>query len=115
MSVWRQAAGLLPFPTELIGVTSSRDRATLGLYIGTMLVATAAILGQQWILVRSPALQAPDVRGTIRLTAAAIGTAAMSAALILALAVPAVGVWWLLLLVPSGLLEKQLIRRYRRT
>ncbi len=102
----------LPFPTELIGSADSTDTAAVGLYMSTLLVATAANLGQEWIITRAPELQAADIRGTLSVIPAAVTTAVLGLALALAVTVPAIGLWSLLLLIPVGVSERWISRQF---
>src|SRR5215475_14752937 len=52
--LWLLSIVFLPFPTELLGSEHGTPVIGVGLYIGTMAVSTAANLGTQWILKRSP-------------------------------------------------------------
>jgi uncharacterized membrane protein len=108
--LWLLSIVFLPFPTELIGAAGSGGEATVAIYIGTMAVTTIANLCGQWIIIRTPKLQAETVRGTMSFIPAANAAVGMTAALILAVAVPSVGLWALLVNIPAGLLEKRMMR-----
>lgn len=113
--VWLFSIVFLPFPTELLGsASSSVDPAVTGLYLGTMLVSTASGWWQRLIVVRHPELQAEEVRGTLSSQHGAIATGIMAAALIIAVALPQVGMWSLLLLFASRPIERLLDRRRPR-
>ncbi len=101
----------LPYPTEILGTTDSDSVASLTLYIGTLFVIIATNLGQQWIITRTPALQAPDVRGTLTVIPAATTTVAIVIAFVVAVSVPAIGLWSLLLLTTTGFADRWLMRR----
>jgi uncharacterized membrane protein len=110
---WLLSIAFLPFPTALVSFAGATDAAVSGLYIGTMLVTTAAGTAQQWLASRSPRLLAPGV-DALRLRASLIATATMALMLLIAVIVPPIGLWALFLLVPSGLLEAWLTRRDKR-
>jgi uncharacterized membrane protein len=110
-AVWMVSIVLLPFTTGLIGTSDSSDPATTGLYIGNMLVTSLAALTMQWHVKRTPALQSPESRGTARLTGGVVASVALTVALVLAVLVPAIGPWSLLLLAVDGFVTKALRRR----
>lgn len=101
----------LPFPTEVLGIASDRSVGNLAFYIGTLTVVTVANLAQQWIITRTPSLQAPAVRGRLTVIPAAVSAIAMCLALIVAVTVPVIGIWALLILVGSSFVEKWLLKR----
>jgi len=107
---WLFSIAFLPFPTELIS-NGIHDPTSNALYIGTILLASVAFTGQQWLVVRSPDLQVESVRGTLTFLPSVVAAGTMLVALILAVAIPAVGLYALLLLVPSGLVEGAISRR----
>ena len=109
-SVWLFCIVFIPFPTELIG----KDAGALadGLYIGTILAATAAGSVGQWILVRTPTLVSEPARGTLTLVPAITTTVAMVLAFVIAIVFPVIGLWALLLLFPAGWVE--LFYRWQR-
>ncbi len=109
--VWLVSIVFLPFPTELISAGGVSDPTSSRVYIGTMLVTSLATLGAQWLIVRSPELQAEAVRGTLSVTAVAITAVAMAVAFLIAIALPSVGLWALLALVPIGVVRRILARR----
>lgn len=95
--LWLLSLVLLPFPTQLLDTDDVDGRLTNGLYIGTMLVASASALVQQLIISRTPGVTAADA-GRMPVLPAATVTILMAAALLVAVTVPAVGLWALLLL-----------------
>jgi uncharacterized membrane protein len=109
--LWLFSIVFLPFPTELIGAGSSRDRAGLALYIGTLLATTVAGLGQQWLIVRSSALYGHGRPDDTSLVPGIVAAVSIATALVLALAVPRIGLWSLLLLLLGNLVERLLTRR----
>ena len=112
--LWLLSIVFLPLPTELIGSGHASDVATSALYIGTMVVTTIASLVQQWIIIRSPELQVEEARGTLTIVPLVVTTAVMIVALVLAVAVSAIGLWALLLLLLSGLTERVVLRAQRK-
>ncbi|MGA1836386.1 TMEM175 family protein [Herbiconiux sp. 11R-BC] len=100
--LWLLSIVFLPFPTELIAATSYESPTTCALYIGTMLVTSIAALGQQQIIIRSPELQAEQVRGTVDNLGAVVMVLLMVVAFVLGVFVPHVGLWALLVLALTG-------------
>jgi uncharacterized membrane protein len=100
---WLLCIVFIPFPTELIG----KDEGAVadGLYIGTILAATAAGSVGQWILSRTPTLVSEPARGTLSLVPAIATTVAMVVAFVIAIVFPVIGLWALLLLFPAGWVE----------
>jgi uncharacterized membrane protein len=111
-SVWLFCIVFIPFPTELIG----KDEGAVvdGLYIGTILAATAAGSVGQWILVRTPTLVSEPARGALTLVPAITTTVAMILAFVIAIVFPVIGLWALLLLFPAGWVELYYRRRRGR-
>lgn len=110
-AVWMVSIVLLPFTTSLIGTSDSSDPATTGLYIGNMLVTCLAALAMQWHVTRTPSLQTSENRGTARPTGGVVAAIALAVALGLAILVPSIGPWALLLLAVDGFVTKALRRR----
>jgi uncharacterized membrane protein len=108
--LWLLSIAFLPFPTELIGASSSKNRLTLTLYIGTMLVSTAAGALIDGVIRWTPSVHSDRLPDT-NLAQTLVTPAAMAVALIVALTVPRVGAWALLLLFPAGTIENRLARR----
>jgi uncharacterized membrane protein len=95
--LWLLSIIFLPFPTELLGAELGTPVIGVGLYIGTMVVATAANLGTQWILRRSPELLAPGTPH-VAIAPTAYAFVAMGVAFVIAITVPRIGLLALLLL-----------------
>ena len=113
-SIWLFCIVALPFPTELIGRTAGQGSVGDGLYIGTMLVASAAGLAGQWILLRTPNLVNESAINQLTLEPSVSTTIAMAVAFVIAVLFPAIGLWALLLLVASSEFDRQYLRRQRR-
>jgi uncharacterized membrane protein len=107
---WMASIAFLPFPTELVSFAGAHDPGVSGLYIGTMLVTTVAGTVQLWLASRSPQLHADPGTG-FGMRGAWLAAATMALALLVAVLVPGVGLWSLLLLVPSGIVDGVLDRR----
>ena len=61
-------------------------------------MTSAALLAQVWIILHCPELQAASARGTLTVIPALVSTALLVVALIVTIAVPAIGLWALLIL-----------------
>ena len=81
-----------------------------GLYVGTMVLASGSMTLIEWMLTRKPALMRPEVRGKVDLLRSMVPTVLLVVALILAVLVPSVGLFWLLLLFGASPVE-QLVRK----
>ena len=110
--LWLASIVFLPFPTELLASTTKHQVAVYGLYVGTMLVASAALLIEQWIIMANPELQAESVRGTLTVVPAATATVVIAVALVIAVTVPSIGLWSLLLLFAAKMVDR-FMRRVR--
>jgi uncharacterized membrane protein len=116
--VWLNCAWLigivfLPFPTELVGRREVVGPAAYGLYIGTMLFTTLVTLISQWYLSRRPALRPDATPEEQSVRPSLLVTLAMAVALVVAVAVPAIGLWSLLVLFLQGPIERWLRRPTR--
>ena len=108
--LWLFGIVFLPLPTQLLGGAVDDDRGAHALYIGTLLLTTVAGLLQQW-LIRSSSLKKPGA--DVVLAPALVATGLMTIALVASVAVPALGLWPLLLLALGDPLLR-LGRRLRR-
>ncbi len=104
--LWLASIVLLPFTTQLLADVGTDDRSVNALYISTMVVTTGSLLVLEWLAVRDPLLQRPEVRGTLSLRGASVALALLLLALVLAVGFPGVGMFWLLLLLLSGPLTR---------
>jgi uncharacterized membrane protein len=109
--LWLMSIVFLPFPTALVA-NAAESPTTHILYIGTMVLTTAAGLAQQIVIVRHPEIQAEEVRGRLEVLTYASTVVIMVIALVIALAIPAIGLWSLLLLFAATPAEHA-IRRLR--
>lgn len=115
--VWLFSIVLLPYTTGLIGAADSRDPVTNGIYVANMLLTSLAGLGMQWHVGRSPQLIRAESRASgshapaRRLAPSIEAVLAMAAALALVVFVPSVGLWALLLLTLTGVVDRLVIRR----
>lgn len=98
--LWLLTIIFLPFPTELLGRGASDFGIDL-LYIGTLLVNTACLSGMTWMVVHRPELRREGVTDADLAQLDAgwwANTALLAVALVLALTIPGVGMYALLLL-----------------
>jgi uncharacterized membrane protein len=114
MFLWLFSIVFLPFPTELLGSAQHTTSVSRALYIGTLLVAEAAALIQQWAIVTWPELQEESGRGGATIVAPLAQTVLMGVAFALAVALPAVGLWALVVLAFTKPLRQLLARVLRR-
>lgn len=115
MFLWLFSIVFLPFPTELLGASRGDSVAVHGLYVGTMVVTAVAAMFQQWVIVRWPALQDEEGRGSATLVPALALTVLMILAFILVITAPSIGLWALLLLALSCPLATLMRRRRKKT
>jgi uncharacterized membrane protein len=113
--LWLLSIVFLPFPTELIATGTGDDALRSALYVGTMVVTTLAALMQQVIVIRHPELQAPEVRGTLRLLPYVTATIALLVALGVSIALPGLGLLSLALLAVLSPIERLIDRIRKRT
>lgn len=111
--LWLGSIAFLPFPTELVAPSGVENPFSSALYVATMCVATASTTAIEWIAIRNPELQAPSVRGTLRLHSAMASTITMFVVLAVVLVFPDIGLWSLLLLFPAGVIGDRLEKRER--
>lgn len=101
--VWLASIVFLPFPTELL--TADHDKQlTHGLYIGTLIVASAAQCVQRWLIAR-------DAESTSPLRNDLTSLALMIVALLGAM-IPVIGLWSLLVLLLASPIDRVLRRRH---
>ncbi|QJU55802.1 TMEM175 family protein [Herbiconiux sp. KACC 21604] len=112
--LWLLTIVFLPFPTELISSTGQNNPSTAALYVGTMVLTTAAGAWQVLILIRNPHLQAEAVRGQLRMGPSLIALVLMLVVFVMVIAVPQFGLLWLFLLVLTGPGQAAYSRRYKR-
>lgn len=110
---WLLAIVVLPFPTEAVGVFHS-DRFTTGFYIGTILAVSAFQTAMTLIIGADAEVASEENPPTPELAISSVtATLLLAAALIVALALPAISYWALLLLLLSTPVEQALRRRQR--
>jgi len=105
--VWLFTVVFLPFPTEL--VANAEGRAVSALYIGTLLASAMALALTDWWLAAHPRLMEPNVEHELR-DPAWVYPALLALALVVAVAVPTIGLWALLVLLLVGPLRRIVAR-----
>lgn len=109
---WMFTIVWLPVATALIGALET-DRLQLAVYIGTMLATSLIALSMRWWLGRRPALVGPGFAATASaLTAPGVSTGLFALALVLAVTVPGLQFWSLLVLLLEPLVAA-VLRRVR--
>ncbi|RFS82019.1 DUF1211 domain-containing protein [Actinomadura spongiicola] len=110
---WLLTIVVLPFPTEMVGVYGD-DRFTAGFYIATILAAVLFQTGLELIVRANPELASETAPPPPESLPGSVTAAALLAlALVLALTVPSLNYWTLLLLFLSSPIEKAW-HKYRR-
>lgn len=107
---WLLTIIVLPFPTEMVGVYGD-DRFTTAFYIATILLAVLFQTGLELVVRADPELAsetAPPLPESLR--GSIIAAALLAVALVLAMAVPGLNYWTLLLLFLSPTIEKIWLR-----
>jgi uncharacterized membrane protein len=114
MFLWLVSIVFLPFPTELIGSAQNGERVVHGVYIGTMLAASIGSLILQMAAVRWPELQCEEGRGSMRIDPSVVLVVLMSVSFVIALGIPSIGLWGLVVLLFQVPIDRLLARRRAR-
>ena len=101
----------MPFTSNLLAHSDLADPSVNALYVGTMLLSSAALLWLGIHLRRHPSLTAAAATNNLRIRETAATVAAFACALVLSVVFPLGGVFWLLLLIPASLVSSRLRRR----
>ncbi len=109
-TVWMLAIVWLPVATAMVG-SMRTDRLQILCYVGAMLLASLASVVANLIVRRHPRTWEPDDPPTSRELAGAVATAVLFAtALLLAVAIPGVGYYAMLLLLLTPAVERAAYR-----
>ncbi|WP_431278754.1 TMEM175 family protein [Leifsonia poae] len=96
--LWLASIVFIPFTANALA-NSDGDRADVyALYIGAMIVTAGSTVLIEVVLVRSPHLLRDDSRGQIDLVRSSVPSVILAVCLVLAVLVPQVGLYWLILL-----------------
>ena len=109
--LWLASIVLMPFTSNLLAHSDLADPSVNALYVGTMLLSSAALLWLGIHLRRHPSLTAAAAMNNLRIRETAATVAAFACALVLSVVFPLGGVFWLLLLIPASLVTSRLRRR----
>src|SRR5262249_25335867 len=104
----------LPFPTEIIGGQGTADAVGRAVYIGSVLASSTMLLVLEIVIKRTPALWVDREHTDIDLLDAIATVIALVAALAIAVAVPVIGMWSMLLLATTPWISGPLRRRRDR-
>ncbi|RLP74981.1 DUF1211 domain-containing protein [Mycetocola tolaasinivorans] len=111
--VWLASIAFLPFASNMLAAAGQSAAARV-MYIGTIAVSSLMFALMEARVLRDPALRTDEGRGELRPANSWLTFGAVLLALILTIAVPTPGIWWLLLLVPAGWASDIIERRGRR-
>ena len=112
--LWTLTVVLLPFATEVAAVYGHRNRLAIGIYIGTVTLSSACLTALTLMVSGRPHLRRHGYDGAEDdPTGSLLTTAAFVVALVLGVAVPAVGYLALLLLLLPDPVRRLLARRAR--
>jgi uncharacterized membrane protein len=109
---WLMGIVALPFAANALSAADRRhDPSLFAIFLGALVLASCASTAMEVILRRRPELMREDVP-PVDLIGSVVSLALLMVALVLAYVVPAVGLFWILLLLLSPVAER-LIRRVR--
>jgi hypothetical protein len=83
-------------------------------YMGSLLLSSVAIVLLRIVITRSPELRASAAAPPTALAAAFVAVGAIAIALVVGTAVPAIGLWSLVVLVPAEPIARRVSRRAGR-
>jgi uncharacterized membrane protein len=97
--LWMSSIVFIPFTANALANIDTTDRPDIYLlYIGTLVVTALSMLLIEVILARHPTLMREDARHHIDFVRASVPAGILIVALVLAVLIPDVGMFWLLLL-----------------
>jgi len=105
--VWLISIVFLPFAANLLNSGENDDRVAHALYLGSMVVTSLALTAIELVLRRNPELLATPLGDSAR---GLIAAGLLSAALVLSVVFPSIGLLWALLLLLQGTVAR-LLRR----
>jgi uncharacterized membrane protein len=112
--LWLAAMTVLPFSTNVIANADNGLAGVYALYIGNIILASGVTLAMRLYLSRHPVLLREDGVGELHLLAALVPIIILVICLLLAVFIPSIGTYWLLLLLVAGPIERLIKRRRRR-
>ena len=109
--LWLASIVLMPFTANVLAHSDLADPSVNALYVGTMMLSSIALLGLAIHLRRHPSLTASGARKNLRVRETTVTAATFAVVLVLSVIFPRVGIYWLLLLIPVGVVTGALRRR----
>ena len=110
---WLASIVFLPVPTEMLGLRGTGEAAVRFLYIASVLANSALLLLVEIVVFTSPPLWPDDGRRD-SLVPGIVTVLTLVVALAIGTAVPAIGLWAMLLLLASGPITSRSNGRERR-
>jgi uncharacterized membrane protein len=99
---WLASIVVMPFTTNVLAGSDPGDGAVYALYIGNMLLASLMMQAIVLVLRRTPALVREEAVPAMDTARGWLADALLLAALVLAVTLPHIGIWWLFLLFLQG-------------
>jgi uncharacterized membrane protein len=109
---WLLSIVFLPFPTEMVGVHGTDDALVRFLYIATVLVTAATLMTIEVIVTRTPTIWIDPDGVDVDLVGGFANLTALTVALVVGVAVPAIGMWALLLRLAEPLVTRMVRGRF---
>jgi uncharacterized membrane protein len=107
---WLLTIVFLPLPTEILGVRGDEEALVRIVYISAVLASSLALVGIEVLIDRTPALRSDPDEVPAPVVSRLVLPALILAALVVSVAVPAIGMWAMLLLFLAGPLSVRLSR-----
>jgi uncharacterized membrane protein len=112
--LWLATIAFMPFTTNVLSNTNGQRPEVYALYIGNLLAIAVTMQLIGVVLTRRPELVREEARGAMDSTRGWSATIIIAVSLVLAVLVPAVGMFWLFLMFLSEPLHRLLRRLARR-
>lgn len=109
--LWLASIVVMPFTANVLAHSDLADPSVNALYVGTMMLSSIALLWLAIHLRRHPSLTASGARKNLRVRETTVTAATFAVVLVLSVIFPGVGIFWLLLLIPAGVVTGTLRRR----
>ena len=109
--LWLASIVVMPFTANVLAHSDLADPSVNALYVGTMMLSSIALL---WLVIhlrRHPSLTASGARRNLRVRETTLTAVTFAVVLVLSVIFPRVGIYWLLLLIPVGVVTGVLRRR----
>jgi uncharacterized membrane protein len=105
-ALWLLSIALIPFTSELLGNNSSNSTFIRSIYIVSLLLTSYIGVAIQLVIIHTPAIQNTSRNKLLDKSYGLVTAGAMTLVLIVNILLPSVGLWSLLLLIPTGYLRK---------